>query len=94
MSLARIDNKFLELNNLLFKSHADCILVSLNLISCPGVELPSKKDLNASEPQLAIISIGSIPLFNDLDIFKPFLSLIKPWIIAFLKGALPSNSKD
>jgi hypothetical protein len=92
--LAKWISKLPALNSLLFVSHAALIFFSLNLTSCPGVELPSKNALSESVPHFSITSIGSIPLPRDLDIFLPFSSLTSPWMMAFLNGILPSSCTD
>src|SRR5208337_4121943 len=42
-----------------------------------------------STPNLAATSSGAVALPRDLDIFRPFSSLTKPWVSTALKGATP-----
>ena len=42
---------------------------------------------SASAPNWSIISMGSIPLPSDLDIFRPWLSRTRPWIKTVRNGS-------
>ena len=80
--------------SLLIKFQALRIFSSLYLMSWPGVELVNKKKRRASAPYWLIISIGSIPFPNDLDIFFPVSSRIKPWIKTSLNGFSSTRARD
>ena len=89
-----IKTNLAEFQILLIKFHDASSFSGIYLKSIPGAEFVVKKNLNVSAPYWSITSIGSTPLPNDLDIFLPCSSRIKPWIKTCSNGLWPVNSND
>ena len=73
---------------------AASIFSSEKRISFPG-ELPvASAKRSASAPYFSMISIGSMPLPSDFDIFLPSASRTRPWMNTVENGSFPVCSID
>ena len=56
---------------------------------CPPLAERTSEKRTASAPKRSTISIGSITLPSDFDIFRPCASRTSPWITALRYGMSP-----